>query len=802
MPNWLKLAQDAYESSTSYFDTNYRKKIEYSLRAFQNEHAPGSKYNSEDYKARSRIFRPKTRTIIRKNEAAANIALFSNPDVLVIGAEDTDNAYAVASSEVMKYVMQYRLTKTLPWFKLCMGSLQDAQSVGIVCSYQYWDYKQKTDSDGMTRIVKDEPCIKLRPIENIRFDLAADWLDPVSTSPFFIDIIPMYVCDVKAMMQADDPKTGMPKWKKADDAAFKQARPDTMDTTRNLRQNMPEDPYEEDRELIDHETVWVMKYFMREGDTDYCFYTLGTQFMLTDAKPIEEVYWHGKRPYVIGCAVIEAHKALPDGVAQLTRPLQQEANEIANQRLDNVKLVLNKRWFVARGRQVDTASLLRNVPGGVTFMNDPNLDVKESNWPDVTSSAYMEQDRLNVDFDELVGNFSGSSVMTNRQLNETVGGMRMLSQGASVMTEYLIRTWIETWVEPVLRQLMLLEQYYETNQVILGIAGKKAQLFPKFGISQVTDQLLTQELTLTVNVGQGATDPQARLQKFITATGAAINIVNTAPPGFNVGEAIKEIYSYSGFRDGSRFFSNQVDPRVPKLMQMVNQLGQQLQGKQMEMQADAALKNAEIQSNERIKSAEIAVNADRIKGDLQIRAAEISIQQAELELEKMKLAVEVEGATQEQQMKLAEAAAKIEEAKLKLEHEAQRIAHDALKLQADLAKNEQEMRLAQNQEQVQAQSGEVVQQVNMAMKSLDAELSQVRSEIANAREGKKEMDFDSIKKTMEAMANGLVSVADSVSKLKSKPQMVGYKVQKGQDGKRTGIMVSFDDGSNRLFAEH
>jgi hypothetical protein len=35
-----------------------------------------------------------------------------------------------------------------------------------------------------------------------------------------------------------------------------------------------------------------------------------------------------------------------------------ETNEIGNQRLDNVKFVLNKRWLIRRGANIDVESLL------------------------------------------------------------------------------------------------------------------------------------------------------------------------------------------------------------------------------------------------------------------------------------------------------------------------------------------------------------------------------------------------------------------------------------------------------------
>lgn len=790
--NWLQMARDCFDASTSYVDTNYRKNWEYAIRAFQNEHAPGSKYLSEDYRARSKIFRPKTRTIIRKNEAAANIAMFSNEDVVVINADDQSNIRAVAGAEATKALLQYRLTKTIPWFKVAMGSLQDAQTTAV-CSYQHWEYKKKNG-----RVVVDRPWISLRPIENIRIDPAANWLNPVETSPYFIDIIPMYVCDVKDMMRLTDDKTGYPKWKQYEDDVFQRALPESVtdsDTTRRVREGKGQlDPQTDvERPITDHTLVWVMKYFLRDGSDDMCFYTLGLDKMLTDPKPIEEVYFHGVRPYVIGCAVIETHKPLPNAVANLARPLQTEANEIANQRLDNVKLVLNKRWFVARGRQVDTASLLRNVPGGITFMNDPENDVKESNWPDVTASAYMEQDRLNVDFDELVGNFSGSSVMTNRQMNETVGGMKMISQGASVMTEYLIRTWIETWVEPVLRQLVLLEQYYETDEKVLAIASNKAQLFPRFGVSQITDDLMAQEVFLTVNVGQGATDPQARLQKLVGATQAAIGIVSQAPPTMNVQEIIKEIYSYAGFRDGSRFWS-EGDPRLMKAMQMIQQLQGQLQGKGMELQANAQIEQMKIASNEKIKGAEIQVNHARIEGDLRVREAEITLQQAELQLERMKASAEVDGASQELQMKMAQLQAKVDEARMKIAAEAKSMEFDLLARAQELALKQQEINTVESNE---ARVNSAVSEVTGSIQSITAEIANLKAELAEAKSNK---DSD-VKQGLADLTNLVMVMAKNMESQGKKRKVTGYSINK-REGKRTGLTVAYDDGTVENLTEH
>ena len=464
--------------------------------------------------------------------------------------------------------------------------------MGVVASYQAWEYEESEDG----RVLKDEPTIEILPIENVRIAPGAKWTDPVNSSPYLIRMIPMYILDVKAKMQQEDPKTGKPKWKKLDDAELKTANSVRFDSTQMTREGDREDKYDSDstEELSDYDIVWVHQNFMRiDGGTDVVYYTLGTKYILTDPVPIEELYFHGERPVVIGCGVIETHKIFSSGVGQLGENVQKEINEVANQRLDNVKLVLNKRYFVKRGSQVDLKSIVRNVPAGVTLVTDVNADVKPVDFSDVTSSSYNEQDRLNVDYDEVVGAFSSSTIQSNRKLNETVGGMSMLKGTVNNLVEYLIRTFSETWVEPVIRQLVKLEQKYETDEVILALAAQKAGIMQKYDIDEITDELLNQELTTTVNVGMGATDPVMKITNFMLGVHTIMEILKgDEQKVFNIQEIAKEVFGRIGYKDGARFFidrMNEQDPekmQMSEMMQQMQQMIQELQGQLQEKQSE------------------------------------------------------------------------------------------------------------------------------------------------------------------------------------------------------------------------
>jgi hypothetical protein len=621
-PDWLNLAREAYTTSTTYFDASIRRQAESDIRQFQGQHPVGSKYLAET--GRSKLFRPKTRTTIRKNEAVAAEAFFTTTDVVAVAAQDDNDDNQRASAAIMQELIQYRLTKTIPWFQTVIGGYQDALSVGIVASYQCWEFDAKRKID--------RPSIELVPIENLRFDPAAKWTDPVGTSPYIIHLIPMYVKDVKARMKAQDAKTGEPKWLPMTDEQISQGIKQYGDSTRLQREQGRTDSKDQTGAIGDYNIVWVHRNIISEDGDDYLYYTLGTVAMLSKPVPLEAQYSHGKRPYVIGNAIIETHKQYPSSLAKLGKDVQAEINDLANLRIDNVRFALNKRYFVKRNKQVDLRSLVRNQAGSVTLMDDPKTDVETVEFNDVTGSSYQEQDRLNLDFDDVTGSFSGASVQSNRKLNETVGGMQLLDGSANQVSGYQLRTFVETWVEPVLRQLVLLEQYYETDEVILALAGKKAGLMQKFGISTVTDELLGQELTLNVNVGMGATNPTDQMNKFTQGMAALKEMLADGvlvQYGLKVEEVITELFGKLGFRDGSRFFdlNGQEPPEVAALKQQLAQAQQQIAQKTDPRLVEAQIRkiDSEIESMKAKDEKELAA---KIK--LMVEAQFSAMQSAEV----------------------------------------------------------------------------------------------------------------------------------------------------------------------------
>jgi len=643
---WIDLVQQAYDKSTSYLDNNYRKSIEDSIRHFQSRHHAGSKYNKPSYNYRSKRFVPKTRAVIRNNEAAMSAAFFANLDMVSIEPQNSDNPIQVASADVIKALVEYRLQNSIPWYLTCIGAGQEVQKVGVVCSYQDWFYREKkiayeeilNDVEGNevkekryeTVIDKDEPRIRLIPVENVRFHPSAEWTDPINTSPFLQILWPMYVKDIKERMKLGSAsKTGETKWKPIADAEIQAVKTTQYDPTRSVRETNREDKYDikTAKPLSSYDIVWVIENFFSTRSGDVTFFTLGTKHLLSDPVPIEERHFTGERPVVMGLGCLETFKVIPDGLAGITKESQFDINEITNQRRDNVSLAMNKRYFIRRGAQVNIKHLVRNVAGGGVLMNDPKSDVIPVDFNDVTRSAYMEQDRANVTFDELAGGFSQSSVMTNRSLNETVGGMRMMRSESGSLVEYLIKTFAETWVEPVIKQLVKLEQKYETDMVILSLAAQKARLYQKYGVDRITDELLNQDLVINVSAGLGSSDPTLKLERLLFAidkfSQVAAMQAQLPMPVLNLQDVGKEVFGRLGYKDGTRFTIQQEEGVNQQMMMMVQQLQQAVVQLQQQLADKEADRRVKVISDERNREAKLLDTQIKQEGENKRKEAEI-----------------------------------------------------------------------------------------------------------------------------------------------------------------------------------
>jgi hypothetical protein len=101
-------------------------------------------------------------------------------------------------------------------------------------------------------------------------------------------------------------------------------------------------------------------------------------------------------------ASVDPHRALSDVAGRIWQPLQQEANDVANLRLDHMKQVVAPPVKVKRGRKVDLTQVQRRAQNSVIQVQAMD-DVEWAEVPDVPPSSYQETNYINADFDDLAG---------------------------------------------------------------------------------------------------------------------------------------------------------------------------------------------------------------------------------------------------------------------------------------------------------------------------------------------------------------------------------------------------------------
>jgi len=595
---FLQMVYEADQQALQYVNQVNRDSWQRGYRAYHQEHADGSKYRSSDYSNRSRLFIPKTRTSVRKDMAATAASLFGSLDAVNAMPGNEGDPMQRASAAVIKELLNYRTDRSnqkasIPWFHVAMGSRQTSLITGVCLSKQCWklELKRKKEQEefedeesGEKRLRDvwapwiDRPDCELIAPENFVMDPAADWTNPAQDAAYIIIKWPMRVDEIRRRQR--DPRNPWRDLPVERLLASGEGAQMQMEAVRRAREQGL-DRYDRSQTTQHFDVIWVWETYIRTAGEDWTFFSLGDKDLLTDPAPVSEVYpeQFGERPLALGYGSLEAFRIFPMSNVESWQMLQQEANDVRNLSLDALKQNIMPVTKVRRGRNVDLDQLRRRGTGTAIMVTEPD-DVSWEKTPDLSNGTMAMKQALDVEFDDLSGQQNYGTVEQNNALGKTLGGLKLAAGAANAVQEYDIRIWIETWCEPVLNQLARLEQFYESDEIVLGIAGDRAKLMQKFGINEISDQLLENNITVRVNVGLGAGDPQQRLAKFASAMSVAGPLLQQSP-AFQSGEkqvddeaVMEEVFGAAGYRDGGKRFVKQgpgpkpnptMEPQIEKL---------------------------------------------------------------------------------------------------------------------------------------------------------------------------------------------------------------------------------------------
>jgi F0F1-type ATP synthase membrane subunit b/b' len=153
-------------------------------------------------------------------------------------------------------------------------------------------------------------------------------------------------------------------------------------------------------------------------------------------------------------------------------------------------------------------------------------------------------------------------------------------------------------------------------------------------------------LTLTVNVGMGATDPALKLGKFLGAVKAYGEVSALNPPNMDMAEIGNEIFGLAGYRDGRRFMVEE-EENAP-----IAQVMQQAQAMVQQAQQELAQRSAELDKQEQslaglkasIEQEAVKLDADKtvLKANEQLALSKIKSAEQSMMMELQKVTSQLE----------------------------------------------------------------------------------------------------------------------------------------------------------------
>jgi hypothetical protein len=576
---FLQMVREATSQAEFYSNQINRRAWERAYKAYRQEHFNGSKYTTPDFRNRSRLFIPKTRSAVRKDLAATSASMFGTVDPVECSAGNESDPRQAGAAGVIKELISYRTDSAngkaaIPWFMTVMGARQTALMTGFCVTKQSWKLKMRRQGSeevegGRERDVFvphiDRPDCILIPPENCTIDPACDWTNPAQDSAYFIIKYPMRIDEIRQNQR--DPRN---PWRKVPDSILRSAGEGGKMDAGSIRRARDQglDRFEQSSNSQNFDVIWVYESFIRTAGEDWTFISIADKELLTDIRPVAEVYPEqgGERPLTFGYGSFEAFCVFPQAAVESWQMLQQEANDVRNLTLDAFKQNVMPVTKVVRGRQIDLDQLKRRGQGTSIMVTEKD-DVTWERPPDVPAAAQFVKQQLDIDFDDLAGQQNYGTVQDNNALGKTLGGLKLAAGAANAVQEFDIRVWIETWAEPAIRQIVRLEQFYESDETVLTLCGERAKLFEKYNVKEIDDALLENDVTVRISVGLGAGDPMQRLQKFQAATSIVGPILATDPDfmsgkkRLNLEAIMQEVYGGVGYKDGGKRFVMEGEPK-------------------------------------------------------------------------------------------------------------------------------------------------------------------------------------------------------------------------------------------------
>jgi hypothetical protein len=195
----------------------------------------------------------------------------------------------------------------------------------------------------------------------------------------------------------------------------------------------------------------------------------------------ENPYWHGEKPYAMWPDYMQEGEIWGIGEVEAIEGLQDLVNAMYNQRIDNVRLGMDK-MVVVNTKAIEEERDLVWRPGGVIrtvgdFLPEEAVQVLELG--DVTASAFQEADRLEALIERTTGIGGYQLGQVEEGQNRTATGVSLITEAGTTKFAMKVQLMEEVGLTRVARQWgAIIQQFTDEERAVRTMGPAGQWLFP------------------------------------------------------------------------------------------------------------------------------------------------------------------------------------------------------------------------------------------------------------------------------------------------------------------------------------
>lgn len=263
------------------------------------------------------------------------------------------------------------------------------------------------------------------------------------------------------------------------------------------------------------------------------------------------------------------------GVAYIVRPMQEVYDAVLNMRIDNVKLALNKVFFMDQSANIfGNTKTMKLKPGAIFQVRDVN-QVKEMDVSEVKQSAYTELDSMFQMTQWLIG-VSAPWLGMQQKVERTAAGAEILKNAADNQLKPLLKS-ISWAMGDALKDIIILTHYYMDDDTLSSICGQEwAKAFKEVKIEDLMRDI-TFSYDMTSQSSETLAIKRQQLQSLLEIAARTTDFWGT--PIYDIEKiAIELAKTYN-----LDFSATMTPERVMEVLKMANEIKQKVQSEWMQM---------------------------------------------------------------------------------------------------------------------------------------------------------------------------------------------------------------------------